>query len=188
MRATTWRAHERNTRLYLLPSIGKKKLAQLGVRDVRLMIDRMRADGVGARTTQYVHATLRVALEHAHREELVSRNVAKMVRVERPKAEVKQPLSVEEARTLLDATTDDSRHALWVLLVMLGLRRSEVCGLRWEHVDFEARTLRIHRHGTPLEPRNLTRMWSEMNVYGHVNLDAQRRALDDQLTRGRCCQ
>lgn len=167
---------------------------------------------------------------------------------------------------------------------MLGLRRSEACGLRWEHIDFVARTLQIvqtvqrvdgklrelptkprrsnrtvplpprvlfalarhhrhlqehygapgqpwppegyvfgTRHGTPLDPRNLTRMWSElcadhgirvvplhglrhtcvslllalgvhprivmeivghsamemtMNVYGHVNLEAQRSALD----------
>ncbi|GAA5127212.1 hypothetical protein [Pseudonocardia adelaidensis] len=79
------------------------------------MVDAMRSDGIGTRTIQYVHATLRAALEHAYREELVSRNVARLVRV--------------EARKLLDATTEDRLHALWVLLLMLGLRRSEVCGL-----------------------------------------------------------
>jgi integrase len=223
VRPSTWAAYEYNIRLYLVPRIGRRKLNQLGVRDVRLMIDKMRADQVGARTIQYVHATLRAALEHAYREELVSRNVAKQVRVERPKPAIKQPLTVDEARMLLDATTNDPRHALWVLLLMLGLRRSEVCGLRWEHVDFEARTLRIaqsvqradgklrelppktrrsnrtvplpdrplyaladhhrrlqelhgehgrpwrpdafvfgYRHGTALEPRNLTRLWTEL--------------------------
>jgi len=25
----------------------------------------------------------------------------------------------------------------WTVMVMLGLRGSEACGLRWEHVDFE---------------------------------------------------
>ncbi|TWF81877.1 site-specific recombinase XerD [Pseudonocardia hierapolitana] len=284
VRATTWEAYERNVRLYLIPRIGRKKLTRLTVRDVRLMIDALRAEGIGARTIQYVHATLRAALEHAYREELVSRNVAKLVRVERPKPAPKKPLTIEEARKLLDGTTDDRLHALWVLLLMLGLRRSEACGLRWEHIDFVARTLQIvqtvqrvdgklrelptktrrsnrtvplpprvlfalarhhrhlqerygapgrpwppegyvfgTRHGTPLDPRNLTRMWSElcadhgirvvplhglrhtcvslllalgvhprivmeivghsamemtMNVYGHVNLEAQRSALD----------
>jgi integrase len=143
VRASTWTAYEGNVRLHLGPRIGRKKLTRLGPRDVRLMIDAMRTDTIGARTIQYVHATLRAALEHAYREELVPRNVAKLVRVERPKVTPKEPLSVEEARKLLDATTDDPRHALWVLLVMLGLRRSEVCGLRWEHVDFAARTLRV---------------------------------------------
>jgi integrase len=291
VRATTWVAYEGNVRLHLKPRIGKKKLVRLGVRDVRLMVDAMRTDGIGSRTIQYVHATLRAALEHAYREELVSRNVAKLVRVERPKPAPKEPLTIEEARKLLDGTTEDRLHALWVLLLMLGLRRSEVCGLRWEHVDFGARTLRISqtvqrvdgklrelptktrrsnrtvplppralyalaehhrrlqerygtigqpwppdgyvfgtRNGTPLEPRNLTRMWNElcadhgirvvplhglrhtcvslllalgvhprivmeivghsamemtMNVYGHVNLEAQRIALghlDEQLS------
>jgi integrase len=143
VRSSTWVAYEGNVRLHLKPRIGKKKLVRLGVRDVRLMVDGMRSDEIGTRTIQYVHATLRAALEHAYREELVSRNVAKLVRVERPKPAVKEPLTVEEARKLLDGTTTDRFHALWVLLLMLGLRRSEACGLRWEHVDFAARTLRI---------------------------------------------
>ena len=42
------------------------------------MVDAMRADGVGARVVQHVHATLRAALEHAYREEIVARNVAKL--------------------------------------------------------------------------------------------------------------
>ena len=187
------------------------------------MLDDLRNQGAGARTIQYVHATLRAALEHAYREELVTRNVAKMVRVERPRPSVKEPLSVEEARSLLNSTTSDPNHALWTTMLMLGLRRSEVCGLRWQDVDFENRTLRIaqsvqrvegtlrelptktrrsnrtiplpprvwsalseHRkdpvgqlaqdghpyvfgtkNGTPLEPRNLTRMWTRLcDAYG----------------------
>jgi integrase len=53
--------------------------------------------------------------------------------------------SVEEARKLLAAIRDTPRGALWTLLLMLGLRRSEACGLLWDDVDFAARTLRITR-------------------------------------------
>ncbi|MDQ3579532.1 MAG: site-specific integrase [Actinomycetota bacterium] len=292
IRPSTYAGYESNIRLHLTPRIGKRRLARLTVRDVRLMVDAMRTGGHKARVVQYVHATLRAALEHACREELVSRNVAKLVRVEQPTPlNPRQPLSAEEARKLLDAVKDHRLRALWTLLVMLGLRRSEACGLRWDHVDFQAGTLRIAQsvqridgklrelptktrrsnrtvplparclaalvdhhaelqrqhgepgrpwpptgyifgthHGTPLEPRNLTRMWGElcdqhgirrvplhalrhtcvslllalgihprvvmevvghsaiemtMNVYGHVNLDTQRAALnrlDDELS------
>ena len=96
----SWKAYEANSRLHIVPRIGRKKLVRLGVRDVRLMLDDLRASGAGARTIQYVHATLRAAMEHAYREELVSRNVVKLVRVESPRPEVKEPLSVEEAREL----------------------------------------------------------------------------------------
>jgi len=286
VRPSTYVGYETNVRLHLVPRIGKKKLARLAVRDVRLLVDGMRNDGHKARVVQHVHATLRAALEHAYREEIVPRNVAKPVRVEQPRPErPREPLTADEAMHLLKDVADHRHAALWTLMVMLGLRRSEACGLRWEHVDFEARTVRIaqtvqrvdgklrelptktrrsnrtvplpprclyalaehHRRlqeaygdgpgkpwrpvgyvfgtpwGTPLEPRNLTRMWVKlcqdlsvrtvplhalrhtcvslllalgvhprvvmeivghsaiemtMNVYGHVNLDTQRVALD----------
>ena len=281
VRPSTWKAYEANTRLHIVPRIGRTKLARLSPRDVRLMLDDLRKGGAGARTIQYVHATLRVALEHAYREELVTRNVVKLVRVESPRPAVKEPLSIEEARNLLVAIEDERNHVLWTTMLMLGLRRSEVCGLRWEDIDFEKQTLRVAqsvqrfdgklhelptktrrsnrtiplpprvlaaltehalghnvlpdangghgyvfgtRNGTPLEPRNLTRMWTNlcasqnlrrlplhslrhtcvslllsmgvhprvvmeivghsgievtMNVYGHINLETQRRALND---------
>lgn len=285
VRPSTWAGYESNVRLHLVPRIGRKKLARLAPRDVRLMVDKMRADGKQARSIQYVHATLRTALEHAVREELVTRNVVRLVRIEQPrKLHATDPMTAAEARKFLDAVRDHPMHALWTVLVMLGVRRSEACGLRWEHVDFAAGTLRIMqtvqrvdgqlrelptktrrsnrtvplptrclytladhhgqlqrqhgcvgqpwqpvgfvfgtRWGTPMEPRNLTRLFRSvcvehkirpvrlhdlrhgcvslllaqgvhprvvmeivghsaiemtMNVYGHVNLETQRRALD----------
>jgi integrase len=226
IRPSTYSGYESNVRLHLAPKIGRKKLTRLTLRDVRLMVDGMRADGLKSRSIQYAHATLRAALEHAYREELVSRNVAKLVQVQRPTTlNPREPLSVEEARKLLDAVRGHRLEALWVVLLMLGLRRSEVCGLRWEHIDFGTRTLRISqslqrvdgklrelptktrrsnrtvplpprclyaladhhgamqrqhgepgrpwpptgyvvgtRHGTALEPRNLSRMWGELCI------------------------
>ena len=58
VRPSTWTAYEGNTRLHIVPRIGRKKLTRLGVRDVRLMVEEMRTDGAGQRTIQYVHATL----------------------------------------------------------------------------------------------------------------------------------
>ena len=143
MRPSTWRSYDLNTRRHIVPRIGKKRLTALTVRDIRLMIDRMKVDGVGARTIQYVHATIRAALEHAYREELVSRNVAKLVRVEKPRPTAKEPLSVAEARKLLSATKGDDDHAMWTVMLMLGLRRSEICGLRWDNVDLDGGTLSV---------------------------------------------
>jgi len=144
VRPSTYVGYETNVRLHLIPRIGKKKLARLGVRDVRLLGDGMRADGHKARVVQHSHATLRAALEHAYREEIVVRNVAKPVRVEQPAAvRPRETLTADEAVHLLKQVQDHDLAALWTLLVMLGLRRSEACGLRWEHVDFDAGTLRI---------------------------------------------
>ena len=146
VRPSTYTAYESNVRLHLTPRIGKKKLGRLTVRDVRLMVDAMRADGRNARSIQYVHSTLRAALEHACREEILPRNVAKLVRIEAPTPiKRREPLSAEEARKLLAATRGQHHDALWALLLMLGLRRSEACGLTWSDVDFPAGTLRVSK-------------------------------------------
>ncbi len=144
VRPSTYTAYASNVRLHLNPRIGKKKLARFTVRDVRLMVDAMRADGRNARSIQYVHSTLRAALEHACRDEILLRNVAKLVRIEAPTPiRPREPLSAEEARELLAATCDQPHDALWALLVLLGLRRSEACALTWGDVNFSAGTLRI---------------------------------------------
>ncbi len=78
VRPSTHAGYESNTRLHLIPRIGTKLLVKLSVRDVRLMVTAMRKDGMKPRSVQYAHATLRTALEHACRQELLARNVAKL--------------------------------------------------------------------------------------------------------------
>ncbi|WP_218105098.1 hypothetical protein [Micromonospora rhizosphaerae] len=51
---------------------------------------------------QYIHAVLRNALQNAIREELVARNVAKLVQVETPDYEVGKGLTIAQAQRLLE--------------------------------------------------------------------------------------
>jgi integrase len=52
-------------------------------------------------------------------------------------------LSVEQARTLLKSTRKDRLYGLFVVLVLLGVRRSEALGLRWPDVDLHGETLSV---------------------------------------------
>jgi site-specific recombinase XerC len=72
---------------------------------------------------QLAHAVLRNALEQAVREELIPRNVAKLVRPPAPRYRIGRGLSVDQARQLLDAARGDRFAALYVLALYLGLRR-----------------------------------------------------------------
>ncbi len=130
---------------YLVPRLGRKRLGALTARDVRLFLAGLARDGVGERTAQHAHATLRAALEDAVREEMIPRNVAKLVRAPRPEVVERQPLTVDQVRALLRATCDHRLHALFVVVAVLGLRRSEVLGLRWEDVDLSEGVLRVRR-------------------------------------------
>src|SRR5699024_8322701 len=81
VRANTLSGYRYHAERYLIPDLGRKKLTRLSAREVRLYMDSLRKRDVGARTVQYVHTTLRAALEDAVREEILEKNVAKLVRV-----------------------------------------------------------------------------------------------------------
>ncbi len=146
VRPQTYAGYENNVRLHIVPRIGLKKLSRLTVRDVRIMVDDMRDSGMSPRMVQWVHSTLRAALQHAFAEDLVTRNVARGVRIETPdKVTTIEPFTIEEAREFLRKIRGHRLHALWVTVLLLGLRRSEVCGLHWSDVDLDKGTLRITR-------------------------------------------
>lgn len=150
VRPSTYTGYETNVRLHIKPLIGSKKLAKLTARDVRKMIETLRSKplsrGTGImsdRAVQYVHATLRSALEQACREELISRNVAKLVQASVQEARQHEPYSAEESKQLLAQAQRHRLHALWVVLVMLGVRRGEALAVRWTDVDLDVGTLAV---------------------------------------------
>ncbi len=145
VRQNTLAAYRFQAERYLIPGLGRKRLASLSARDLRLYFDSLRGREIGTRTIGYVHATLRAALEDAVREELLDRNVAKLVRVPRPAKVEREPLTVDEVKTLLRHTREHRLHALIGVLALLGLRRSEALGLTWADVDLDAGWLQVRR-------------------------------------------
>jgi integrase len=162
------------TRIYIVPALGKKPLSRLTPADIRKFLadfkggclcctrrvdhkrqqDKRVCCAVGkccqrrpsARTVQYAHAVLRSALQNAVREELLARNVARLVETPTVPHKEVQPMTAEEARTLLRTARDHRLYALWLLLVSTGLRRGEVLGLSWNDIDLTAGQLRVRRN------------------------------------------
>jgi integrase len=170
-RPKTVQGYEGVIRRYLVPGLGKKRLAKLTARDVRTFVTNIRqlcqccrngtdaarerprccalprpeccGHRLSARMVQSVHAVLRNALQTAVREEVIPRNVASLVKVSPPRYAVNRGLDVAQARRLLKASENDRFHALYVLALCLGLRRGELLGLRWCDVDLDAGRLEV---------------------------------------------
>jgi integrase len=79
------------------------------------------------------------------REELVSRNVATLVRVPSPRYKVGKGLSVNQVRGLLKAAEGHRLYALYVVAATMGLRRGELLGMRWSDLDLDNGTLIIEQ-------------------------------------------
>lgn len=110
---------------------------------MQALLKRKQQAGLAPRTVAYIRAVLRQALNQALRWGLVARNVASLI--EPPKAErfAIKPLSPAQAAHLLDAARGDRLEALYTVALTVGLRQGEALGLRWEDIDFGARTLRV---------------------------------------------
>jgi integrase len=170
LRSTTARGYESAVRLHLVPALGTKRLDALQVQQVRTFLDEFRnkclccaskADAnrpvknqccsVGkccehypsARQIQYVHAVLRNSLNQAMREELISRNVATLVRVPSPRYKVGKGLSVDQVRAILTAAKGHRLYPLYVVAATMGLRRGELLGMRWTDLDLDKGTLTV---------------------------------------------
>ncbi|MGW1745397.1 site-specific integrase [Streptomyces sp. NPDC002092] len=166
-------SYEGSVRLYITPHLGTKRLDKLTVRDVREWLtklagicqccaqgkdakrskERQRCCAVGEcceaypsrRVVQAARDALRAALTHAVTEEEISKNVASLVKVPKPRRRRIKPWSVVEAgRFLADSLArEDPLFGAWVLVLCLGLRRGEVLGLTWKSIDFETGELYV---------------------------------------------
>ena len=91
VRPLTFRTYEMVVREHLIPGLGRKRLSRLTAKDVRLFLNSRReamsrspgrsGQALSPRTIFHLHAVLRNALEHAVREDLLPRNVAKQVQI-----------------------------------------------------------------------------------------------------------
>ena len=80
---------------------------------------------------------LQRALSAAVREELLTRNVAALVRIPVPRPKRAKAWTAEQSRRFLESarTDDDPLYGAYVLMLVLGLRRGELLGLAWDDVD-----------------------------------------------------
>jgi integrase len=132
-------------RLHLDPALGHKRLSQLTVADVDALWAKKRAAGYKPNSIRIMRAVLRRALAQAEREGLVSRNVAALSQPPRLSQPEGRSLSVEQAKTLLDAAEEDRLETGYLLLLSYGLRRGELLGLAWDEFDSSACTLAVRQ-------------------------------------------
>jgi integrase len=101
--------------------------------------------GRSVRSVQIMRQVLSTALSRAVREELVTRNVGRLVELPTWEPGIVAPWAPAEALIFLSAASDDPLYPAFVLLPLYGMRRGEVLGLRWQDIEFDDQTIRIRQ-------------------------------------------
>ncbi|MCY4506501.1 MAG: site-specific integrase [Acidobacteria bacterium] len=180
-------------RAHLLPSLARIRLSKLTPQDVAACLRHVEAEG-SAFMARGAREVLRAALNQALRWELVSRNVAALTDAPRHRTRQIEPLTPDQANTLLDAVAGHRLEALITVAVGLGLRQGEALGLRWqEDIDLDGGVLAVRqtleRAGTnPIfgEPKT-TRSRRTITIPAVVGAALRRhrtRQLEERLAAG----
>lgn len=141
---------------HVIPYLGAIRLQNLTALDLDRLYARLLAEGgvlckgsgLSARTVRIAHVILRKALHDAERKGLVQRNVADLASppsnkaAKPPEAEV---WTTEQLRQFLAGIEDHLLYPLFYVAGYTGMRRGELCGLRWRDVDFESGRLSVRQ-------------------------------------------
>jgi integrase len=128
--------------LRLTPAFGKLKLSAMNPAGIQKTYGQWLESGrkgksLSAQTVVHYHRLLYRSMKYAKRMGFVARNVVEDV--EPPKIVRREMTALDEAQTvrLLDRFRGTKLEYPVTLAVYSGLRRGEVCGLRWKDVDFD---------------------------------------------------
>ena len=109
----------------------------------------------------HYHAVIYQALKYAMKTDMVPQNVA--MKVDRPRKNSFQPtfLDAEQMQKLFEIVKGTRLELPVLVAAFYGLRRGEVCGLKWNAIDFERGTITIRHTVTSLQVDGKTKMYAQ---------------------------
>ena len=179
LRASTLSSYEHHVSAYLVPYLGQVLLADLRSCHIDAMYRSIEAGNAGRQrpvsvsTLHRVHATLMSALNTAVKRGLIGVNPAATVELPRVHRSEASVWTTEEARRFLVEARADRWYLVYRLLLVAGLRRGEVLGLRWSQVDLDAAMLRIDRQLVLVDGRTVQGPPKSRSGTRTVQLDAE---------------
>ncbi len=133
---------------YLIPGLGARPLRDLSPEDVEAVLSQMSAGGLSRNSLRIVRVTLSRALAHAERRQVVTRNVTSLVVMPHDAKRGVQgrgSIRPEQLGTFVEAIRGHRLEAMWLTLLMLGLRPGEAAALCWDDVDLDRLVLHVTR-------------------------------------------
>jgi integrase len=159
-KASTAAMYAYKLRRYVIPRIGTMPLRAVDAAALdALYADLLERGGVKSKplseqTVAVVHRILHRAFADAARRRIIRSNPASDAVVPRSTApRERDAWDADELRTFLASVRDDRLYALWLLAATTGMRRGELCGLKWSDVQLDGGTLIVRRSRVPVPGR-----------------------------------
>lgn len=144
IRANTLKSYQEYADTHILPALGRLKVRRMTLQHLQDYY-REQLESLSVNSVRKQHIVISGALLDAVREGIIPVNFADYVEFPKAKKFEGKAYTPEQVAALLDAVEREGEpiRAAVVLAVCYGLRRSEISGLRWQDIDFDAGTLEV---------------------------------------------
>ena len=143
VKESTYQKYRQILERHLLPRLGRLRLNDIDKETVQWLIEDLEAQGMAEATVRGIYMVLKKALTKAQSERAMVGNPCDEIAIRRSQAAEQRVLTSREQRLLRH---NAGTEGLPVLLgLYTGMRLGEVCGLKWEDIDWENRTITVRR-------------------------------------------
>ena len=138
---------------HIRPKLGNKIISQVTPKDIQRLYDKLAQSGnlhtgagLSGGTIYGIHGMLHEALQAAQQTHLIASNPTEQVTVPKFTYGSKQILTEEQLDVFMKVIAEDEIwYDFFYTELTTGLRRGEICGLKWEDFDEVAGTLKVCR-------------------------------------------
>lgn len=153
IRPNTLKRYQGTVRNHIKPRLGDKVVSQITQKDIQRFEKKLTqagnistGAGLSSGTVRGIHNMLHEALAAAEMAHLIIRNPAEGFPPPRITTKPKQILTEEQLDRFMDAIQKEPIwHDLFYTEITTGLRRGELCGLKWEDFNEQKGILKIRR-------------------------------------------
>ena len=145
LRPNTLRNYRSYIENHIRPGLGDKQLARLTPKDVQRFYEKL-GDSLASSTVRRIHTTLHGALKAAQQAHLIASNPTEQIIAPKFSYGEKQILTDEQLDAFMQVIAEDEIwYDFFYTELTTGLRRGEICGLKWEDFDEVSGTLKVCR-------------------------------------------
>jgi integrase len=140
--------YRRKVTKVIAPALGRNRLSKLSAHHLDTWYGQLQSAGVSPRTVGHYHRIISAALRQAERRGWVDKSVARLVqppRVPLTPMTVPPPERVQALIELAASSRAPEMATVITVAALTGLRRGELCGLRWSDVDWRGMSIMVER-------------------------------------------
>lgn len=139
IREQTWKSYESVIRLHIIPNLGNKTVASLTTSTVQKFYNKLLSEDKSGSLVRDAHLILHQAMDIAVKENLIAKNPTNGTKIPKVEYKPKNILNETQLEMFMDAIRQDELwYDFFYTEITTGLRRGELCGLKW--CDFNETT------------------------------------------------